>query len=267
MRGFAHVGVLKVLDQTGFVINGLAGSSIGALIGAAYCLGKSPDSIEQYLKSLDQSELFASRAGQRAGLRGVEGVRRGVKEVFGDARFSDLKIPFAANAVDISTGELLEISDGSLEDAVMASISLPGIFPPGRWQGRHVFDGGVINSNPVSLARALSPDLPVVAVVLSKPLSPWPRPSPIERLVRRPFFLKILRKSRFYASMDYFIRSFEIISTYMTKMLLERDQPDVIIRPQTHHLDTLQHVDIDEVIGLGESAARAMEGQLFSLKT
>jgi NTE family protein len=257
VRGFAHIGVLKVLVHQGIRIRAVAGSSIGGLIGAAFAMGKSPESIEEYTHRIDQRELFRSRPGQESGFRGSEGVRTFVKEIFGEVTFDDLQIPFAANAVDISTGELIILSSGRLVDAIMAAIALPGVFEPGEWGGKAVFDGGLINPNPVQIARSLSPGLPVVAVILSRPLAGWPRPSPLQRLIKMRFLHRSLRRSRIYRSMDQFIRAFEIINHRLNSLQLSLDRPEIEIRPETGHIETLAVVDITEVIRLGEAAARA----------
>ncbi|HJS30209.1 MAG TPA: patatin-like phospholipase family protein [Anaerolineales bacterium] len=256
VRGFAHIGVLKVLLGEGHEIAAIAGSSIGALIGAAYAAGKSPEGIEEYTREIDQGELFRSRPGQQSGFRGVEGVHSFVSEIFKEKTFEDLLIPFAANAVDISSGELIILMSGSLVDALMATISLPGVFEPREWEGKTVFDGGLINPNPVQIARSLAPGLPVVAVILSRPLAPWPRASPLERLIRIPFLSKSFRQTRYFRSMDQFIRAFEIVNHRQNRLQLEIDRPEFEIRPKTEHIETLARVDIQEVIRLGETAAR-----------
>jgi NTE family protein len=265
VRGFAHIGVLRVLEQEGFRIRAIAGSSIGGLIGAAYASGHSPDAIEEYIKGLDQSNLFGEHGSQNSGFRGVERIRSEVHKLLGNTTFAQLQIPLAANAVDISTGELLTLQTGLLADAVMATIALPGVFPPVSWDGRTVFDGGVVNPIPVSLARTLAPGLPVVAVALTRPLAPWPRPSPIDRIISRPYLTNLLRRTRYFNSIDLFIRSFEIMSHRLTSLELSLDPPDATIRPDTHHIETLSKVDVEEVIQLGEAAAVDCLPELNSL--
>ena len=91
-------------------------------------------------------------------------------KLLGEKTFDDLKIPCAVTAVDVKTGSEVVISEGYLRDAVLATIALPGIFPPHHLNDWELMDGGVLNPVPVSVARMLSPDLPIVAVVLNDPL-------------------------------------------------------------------------------------------------
>lgn len=190
-KGLAHLGVLKALEENGVPIDYLSGCSFGALVGGLYAMGH--DSSELYAMGYDSPELkrfvpgilrpaalmtslwssllrfsFASLLGGER----VEGVLRGV---FGERQFRDLRMPFAAIAVDLKAGSEVVLTDGLLYLAVRASLSIPGIFPPLRSGDQYLVDGGVLNPLPIGTVSALGADV-VIGVDVSNPmpLSAWP---------------------------------------------------------------------------------------------
>jgi NTE family protein len=156
-RGRAHIGVLAELQRSGVPIDCIAGTSMGAIIGAAFCAGMDiPD-----LKSL------ASRTGWRqvTGLRfATDGLftfnklERWVESVVGEFDVRDLAIPFAAVASDLVTGERVILSRGRLCTALRASSSVPGFTSPVEWEGRQLVDGGITDNVPGDVARLLGAD-------------------------------------------------------------------------------------------------------------
>lgn len=165
-RGWAHIGVIRALEKAGIPIDVVCGSSIGALVGAAYAAGE-----------LDGFEQWARRLSWRAvvsllDLKMDGGVMEGRKLVdFFRARFADpgidkLPKPFACVATDLVTGREVWLREGAVIDAVRASIALPGLFTPAVREGRRLLDGGLVNPVPVSLCRAMGADI-VIAVDLN----------------------------------------------------------------------------------------------------
>ena len=173
-RGSAHAGVLKVLEREGIKVSAIAGSSIGAMVGGAYAAGASVERIEQEWLNTNLPKVVRSflPTFPRAGLSSGGELRKYLKSMFGDLRIEDLKIPFAAVACDIDTGETVVLKEGPLVDALRASSAIPGIFYPVRWGQRLLVDGGLVEPLPVRFCRELGADL-----VIGVDIVPAPRPT------------------------------------------------------------------------------------------
>ena len=163
-RGWAHIGILRALEQAGIVPDVVAGTSIGALVGAAYASGRL-DRLEEWVTQIDWWEIIRY---MDLRLGGVEGERlmRAFRERVDDVPIETLSKPFGAVATDLHTGREVWFQDGSVLEAVRASIAVPGLFSPVRHRGRWLVDGGLVDPLPVSLCRALGADR-VIAVNLN----------------------------------------------------------------------------------------------------
>lgn len=153
-RGIAHIGVLKAFDEAQIPVKIVSGTSIGALIGAAYCAGRLNE-FEQFMLQVDW-KLIASYCDfvfPKKGLMQGQKVRDLIAELIGVESFHDLSKPLLVATTDLHTGEPIILEDGNLVEAVRASISLPGIFEPVLWQGRTLVDGGLTNPVPVRLLQ------------------------------------------------------------------------------------------------------------------
>ena len=263
-KGNAHSGVLRVLEREGFHIRALAGTSAGGLWGALYLAGNSLDEIDKMMANRDSDTIYAREDGDGPALLGTAGLRELLQQRIGRLNFEDLEIPFAVTAVDIETAETVTIQSGSIYEAVLATIAVPGIFPPHEINGRMLIDGGVTNPVPVSAARSFFPDLPVVAVVLAPPISNWSSPDVSRLLPSIPYLSSYLAKLRISKAMNIYLRSVEIGSSLLTELHLELESPDVIIRPQVPKISLLDEVEVDEIVVLGEIAAREALPQLYS---
>ncbi|MDQ2095241.1 patatin-like phospholipase family protein [Rhodalgimonas zhirmunskyi] len=158
-RGWCHIGVLKELDAMGVRPALVAGCSMGALVGAAWA-GGVLDRLEDWARALTR-QRFVSYADVRFGSGGVV-KGRAIAEILTSLglpdRIEDLALPFVAVATDLETGREVWLQEGSLADAVRASISIPGVFAPHYLDGRWLLDGGLINPVPTSASRALGAD-------------------------------------------------------------------------------------------------------------
>jgi NTE family protein len=172
-------------------------------------------------------------------------------------------------AVDLKSGQEVLLSSGKLVDAMLATIAIPGIFPPRYVDGLELVDGAALDPVPVAPARMLAPRLPVVAVVLTKPVGtpaqPWRLP--LQKYWAGRIVSGLLSRMRYDSVWDVFTRSLDITSRAVTQYRLEVDRPDVIIRPQVYEIDTLDVVDVHEVARRGEEAAEAALPKLRSLFT
>jgi len=164
-RGLAHIGVLEVFEKEGIPVDMIAGTSIGALVGALYARNKSVASLKQQANNLDWIgvtslvDLTIPRSGLISGNR----VTNLLKHLMGDAKFNDLQIPLSCVAADIITGDEIDISTGSVLEAVRASISIPIIFKTVNKDNRFLVDGGLVNPVPVNVVKKMGADF-VIAV-------------------------------------------------------------------------------------------------------
>ncbi|HTO53474.1 MAG TPA: patatin-like phospholipase family protein [Myxococcota bacterium] len=170
-RGLAHAGVLFGLTEAGVAIDAIAGTSIGALIGALWATGQL-EFFERELRSTDRSDLvrYLDPVWPRSGLLSGERATEYLRSLIGDWRIEDLPIAFAAVAVDLVSGEEIWIREGRLLDAVRASISLPGIFVPVRQGSRVLVDGAIRNPVPISPLEALGVDVRVAVNLQAQPV-------------------------------------------------------------------------------------------------
>ena len=167
-RGLAHIGVLEVLAKEGIVVDYIAGTSAGAIVGALYAAGVSPAVIKEYVLSLDHAarrslvdlKLPMPKSGF---LRGEKLIQKMQSLMGGDKTFAELQTPFACVACDIISGEEVIFDQGSVCEAVHASIAIPVIFNTIKLDGRYLIDGWLVNAVPVSVARSMGADF-VIAV-------------------------------------------------------------------------------------------------------
>ncbi|OBF19989.1 patatin-like phospholipase family protein [Mycobacterium sp. ACS4331] len=161
-RGYAHIGVIEELRERGHEIVGIAGSSMGALVGGLQAAGR-----------LDEYTTWASSLTQRAVLRlldpsitaaGVlraEKILEAVREILGDARVEDLPIPFTSVATDLITGKSVWIQRGPVDDAIRASIAIPGVIAPHVLDGRLLADGGILDPIPMAPIASVNADVTI----------------------------------------------------------------------------------------------------------
>jgi NTE family protein len=262
-KGNAHIGVLRRLDKEGYKIKSIAGTSFGGMVGILYALGYSTPELQRIFESVDQTQLYGRDPEDGPSLLGLAGVRKWLDQVVGERTFQDLMIPCAVTAVDVKTGCEVILSEGRLKDAILATIALPGIFPAHRWGDMELMDGGVLNPVPVSVARILSPDLPIIAVTLNDPIDKPMRPYtiPMPSIVPRQIAERITRM-HFAQAYDIFMRAVDISSRAVAHLRLELDAPDVIVRPQVHHIDLLDKIVVADVVQLGEAALEEVLPQI-----
>ena len=169
-RGLSHIGVLKGLEEHGIFPDIITGTSMGALIGVLYAGGIKIGDIEQFALRLDFKRLvlLADMTLPLSGLIGGKRVISLLKSILGDLTFSQLKYGFACVATDIKTGEQVILREGSLIEAVRASISLPGIFTPVTIKGRYLVDGGLVNEVPVSVCREMGTEYVIGVIFFSE---------------------------------------------------------------------------------------------------
>ena len=164
-RGFAHIGVLKWIEENKIPIDYVAGTSIGAVIGALHCLGYTAEEIENLAKKTEFKKLFDFTLSRKGLIKG-EKIKNYLNQIFKGKKFSDLKKPLFVVAADIKNLEEVIFNRGDLVKAVQASISIPGIFIPVQNKERILVDGGILNNLPIKTLESKNPDY-IIAVNLA----------------------------------------------------------------------------------------------------
>jgi NTE family protein len=270
VRGFCHIGVLKVLEQEGITVDLIAGTSAGALIGAAYASGSLLQEIHRKVDAYILSPEFQSSTLREIGLTMNpseqtfwEKTRKAFRQKYfllsafvkpailplkdfedlicyfiPDIDIRETKIPFYAVATDLITGNEIVISEGSLRQAVLASCAVPGAVDPVRLGNWLLADGGITSLVPVLTAREAGADA-VIAVVVDG-----------EKSI----------SGEFDTAQEIFSRAGDITSDKLQQMELK--QADVIIRPRIGNLHWSDFTRAKGLIQEGETAARLALGEI-----
>jgi NTE family protein len=164
-KGFAHIGVIKMLEASGIHPDVVAGTSAGSVVGALYASGMDAFQMQQVAFGLDESKIRDVRLFS-GGLVQGRALQDYVDQLVHDQPIERLKLPFAAVATELETGQRTVFVRGDTGEAVRASCSVPGVFEPVEIRGRHYVDGGVVSPIPVDAARQLGADF-VIAVDIS----------------------------------------------------------------------------------------------------
>jgi NTE family protein len=161
-RGASHVGILKALRGAEIDIDFIVGTSSGALAGACYALGMSFTDMEAifmgYSKTKAIKKLMDIANPKRSLIKGKK-IQKYLEELFNHKQFSDTKIPLYIIATNLADGSEVVLKDGSICEAIKATISVPGIFPPVEWNGTYLIDGGVVNPTPVDKVKEFGADI------------------------------------------------------------------------------------------------------------
>jgi NTE family protein len=168
-RGFAHVGVIRALEQEKIPLDLVVGTSVGSLIGAIYASDLNSFDLEWTAFQLEKDDLFdfgVMNAVTGMGLARGDKLEEWVKSHVKIANIENMKLPFAAVATDLNWGHKVVLDKGSVARAIRASAAIPGVFQPVQHQGKILVDGGVVDNIPISVAKAKGADL-VIAVDIS----------------------------------------------------------------------------------------------------
>ena len=275
-RGFAHIGVLRVLEELDIAPDLIVSTSMGSVVGGLYAAGWSPDEIEELVKTIDWDKIFTDRLPRKDqsfrrkqddrpvmidgrlhfdGLKPVlpKGVIEGQRldlvlrtvEALSPAssNFDDLPIPFRAVAANIATGQAVVLDSGSLATAIRASMSVPGALPPVTIDGIELVDGGIAANLPIGIARELGATR-IIAVDISSPL---------------------LDESD--EQFDTFMAVFTHLNSLLTAGNVDRDSAlldanDLLIVPDLGDITFISFDKAEEAIAIGEKATRAKTGEL-----
>jgi NTE family protein len=261
-KGWAHIGVLRALDEHKIPVKMIAGTSIGALVGGCYLAGKL-DALEEFARSLTKKRIFGlldfhlGGNGLLGGLKLDQKLRAHLEDI----TFSDLPKPFIAVAAEIKTGHEIWISSGSLVNAMRASFALPGVFEPVICNNRLLVDGALVNPVPVSVCRAYE-QMAVVAVNMH--YDHFGRAAVIrhdagltdrERLSSGlPVVKETMERSQRLGITGTMVEAFNIIQDRISRAKLAGDPPDLAIHPKLGNIGLTEFHRADELIQIGYEA-------------
>jgi NTE family protein len=232
-RGFAHLGVVKVLAEHDIPIDFIAGTSAGSIVGASLAAGLSVDEIIEIGKKMSWYKMTGF-AYSTKGLLSNASMGKFFYQNFPIQKFEDLKIPFAAVACNLETGEEVVLKEtGDLIAAVRASCAIPGVFVPVEYEGKMLIDGGVIANMPTKAVKKLGAEVVIAVDVLAAGATYWGKPSTLLGI--------------FFQSAMLMLRSASKSHHY---------RADAVIIPQIAHLRPDEIGKMEEFIRLGEEAAR-----------
>lgn len=257
IKGIAHLGVIFRLMEAGFKIKAIAGTSAGGAVGAAIAAGADKPEILEAIAGVNVATFFSRQRNDGPSLLGLGGLVKLLHPFLKDKTFDDLDMPFAVTAVDLISKQEYILKRGSVMDAVLATCSIPGVFPPVHMGQAELVDGGVLDPVPVAVARWLAPKLPVVAVCLSPVPEHWSEMPevtvPIDSRIPQPIMQRIINL-RIGQAIRIYVDSMDITSRMITELRLQVEKPEVIIRPDVTKFGYLDRVDPNILLPIGEAA-------------
>lgn len=262
VRGIAHLGAVECLLNHDYNLVGIAGTSAGGLFGAPIAAGVAPREILDVVTGFMKSPDFKRESSDTASIAGTAGVETALAPFLEGKTFEDLSIKLCVTAVSLKSGEKVVLNKGDIMEAVLATIAIPGVFPP---QGEDILvDGGVLDPVPIEAARALEPSLPIVAVTLHKKSADY-SPEELNFSTGDQFSEAIIERlinTRLGEALKYFNTGISMSSDRLAELNIEVGQPDVVVRPLVGQYFALQMVD---PLKLFDEGYRAMESQLPAL--
>lgn len=259
-RGWAHIGVLRALEEEGVKVGMIAGTSIGALVGGCYLAGKL-DELETFARSLTMRRIaaFLDFTIGGGGLLGGLRLTKRMQEHLEGLSIEDLDRPFVAVATELKTGHEVWMHSGSLITGIRASYALPGIFEPVICNGRSLVDGALVNPVPVSVCRAHEQQL-VVAVNLHYDL--YGRSAVIKHTASHqpmtyPDAQSKVEKEHHYGVTSVMVEAFNIIQDRISRARLAGDPPDLSLQPRLADIGLSEFHRAGEAIDRGYVEAKA----------
>ena len=295
-RGLAHIGVLKVLEEEGIPVDLIAGTSIGAALGALYAAGVSVYRMEEAMCDLDWRALarLIDPTLPTSGLMDGKRVATFLEELLPVSTFEELRIPLAITATDVETGEALIIRKGNLLEGLRAAIAFPGIFTPVPFGNRFLVDGGLTNPVPLDVAYQMGAAKVIGVCAIPRVQQPSaeaflpPKGKHRREASRLRHFFTAANIEKLFGDIwqqppreekespprnrkppnifSICSRSVAIMENRINALQLERLHADILIWPDFDDLTMLEFHRAGEAIAAGEKAARTVLPQLRALR-
>ena len=280
-RGWAHIGAIEALQDSGIPIHMVAGVSVGAFVGAVFASG-GLENLKNYVLEMDGESMFSfsDLTLLRSGLLDGDKKLRALFDMHTDKKsFEELEMPLKVVAVDMDSGDPVVLDSGDLLTALRASLSYPGLFAPVFHKGRWLIDGGVVDPVPVGVARAMGSDI-IIAVNLDSRLvsrkrhrEPVPEPEveaapvrseflnqlaarydAVERRIRERF--ESLTKDRTPGTRQVINSAIQIMQERIARVNFAVTPPDILITPRLGDLKMLDYDQVGHSIEEGYIATR-----------
>jgi len=288
-RGLAHIGVIRALKEADIQIDYVAGTSMGALVGAVYAAGKLDNLKDAYL-AMDWKAIiyFLDVVFPKSGIIDGKKVADFMREYVHSKRIEELPTKFNAVATELNSGKEVVLDSGDIIDAVRASMSVPGMFTPVRLNNRVLVDGGLINPVPVSVARAMGADI-TIAVDVNHDIVTGKAPEISKERVEENALTKALNRiggQKYLDAMErineglqtsdnptlkyirgwlaeeqlpnifeVLLSSINIMESQITRTRLQIDPPDLLIQPPLGTIRFLEFNRAEEIISIGYETA------------
>lgn len=279
-RGWAHIGVIRALEQAGIRADLVSGTSIGAVVGAAYAAGEL-DRFEQWVLGLGIKDVVGFMdVSLSSGLFRGDWLMGFLRRNWADRPIEGLSMPFAAVATSLHNGAEIWLRQGSTLDAVRASIAVPGVFAPVLSEGMVLVDGGLVNPVPVSLARAMGADVVIAVDLGSDIVGRHLRADPpseglagvagdLIRKLQDNLGVSVPARPPNEPTMpsifEVLTSSIDIMQVRIARSRMAGDPPDVIVAPRLAHLRLLDFHRAREGIEEGHRAVERVAHTLALL--
>lgn len=268
-KGLAHIGVLEELERQGFRVGAIAGSSMGALIGGIYAMGKL-DVYRDWVCTLARFDVLRLVDWTfRGGLIKGEKIIETLRELIGDARIEELPLAFTAVATDIDREREVWLTRGQLFDAIRASIAIPTVFRPHMLDGRRLVDGALLNPVPVTplmrehcdflLAVSLDGPTGVRAPAQDAEARPGTRPGLLGRLLAHG--AAKAPQVRTPGALELLTQAMDLMQSNLARMRLAAYEPDLLIQIPRDAAATYEFYRARELIELGRQRTREALGR------
>ena len=273
-RGTAHIGVIRQLEEQGFEITSISGTSMGALVGGVYAAGKL-DEYESWLRSLGKMDIFnlVDFTLSTSGIIKADRVLREIKSFIPDQKIDELPIKYSAVVTDFKQKKEVVITEGSLFEAIRASISIPLVITPVLKSDTVFVDGGVLNPVPTNRVARQKDDILIAVDVNSR--IPYQKPvtgnqdlgyfekltngklSEFQKKLTALFPAKVHKKGN--AGVGYFnliTETSSLMLSQITKLILAMNPPDILIEISRELCGTFDFYKADELIQAGRIATK-----------
>lgn len=246
-KGFAHLGILEVFAEAGIEFDVVAGTSIGAFIGAVYVSNKLDD-LKRYAVNIGITDLpfLLGPTWPKGGLFSSKFLEKLIDEYISVKNIEDLEKPYAAVCVDLNKGETVTFTNGNLKRAIRASTCIPGLFKPILFEDKLLVDGGVLESVPDQAARDLGADF-IVAVDLLSDLSG----NETFNSCKPPSIVEVVQRSSILAQRK------------ITEYKFKEHPPDLVISPPLSHIKVMDFHNGKSIVEIGKEAAKRVMPELL----
>jgi len=256
-RGYAHIGVVRALEEQGIPIDKICGTSIGAIIGSGFCMGYDSQGVLALCK-IHVKKIFDYTLPLLSLVKGRV-VERELQNAFGEQLIEDLAIPFFCISTNLTRAEQVVHDRGLLKDALRASMSLPAMIPPVCKNGDLLVDGGLLNNLPIDQMRKMTGRINIIAVDISPKLdltnnNDFPsdvsglklllsRLNPFQKSIKTPSILNVIERSMTLAAVNYSV------------VIQEKKMADLYLELPVETVGTLEYDKAVEIADLGYAAS------------